>query len=299
MDHAPVALFVYNRPAHTRRTAEALAANEGARETDLFVFSDGPRGPREEAQVREVRVYLKALAGFRTLTVIERPSNLGLRASIVEGVTRLCSERGRVIVLEDDLVTSPHFLSFMNGGLRRFADDAPVMQVAGFMFPSAVRFGEDAALLPLVTSWGWATWQRAWRHFDPAGEGYARLAADRALRRRFDLNGHYPYFRLLKAQRRGRADSWAILWYLSVFLKQGLGLFPRKTLVYNIGFDGSGANRFARGFEQDALDPDFKVATWPRSAEPSPLADEVVNGLPAPRFTLSALLKRMLSLLPE
>jgi hypothetical protein len=294
MNRAPIALFVYNRPSHARRTLEALLANPGAADSDLFVFSDGAKSPRDEAAVRQVREYARSLRGFRRVTLVERPANLGLRASIIDGVTGLCRERGRVIVLEDDLVTSPHFLDFMNGGLEAYQQAERVMQIAGYMFPTSVPLPEDALFLWVSTSWGWATWDRAWQHFDPSAGGYERLAQDAALREKFNLNGHYKYFDLLRAQREGRRDSWAILWYLSVFLQEGLVLYPRKSLVRNIGFDGSGANRFIKEFAQEDLEPSFRVTSFPRSVAVSGSAEEIVRALPTPRLTWGSVLRWIL-----
>jgi hypothetical protein len=294
MNRAPVALFAYNRPSHTRRTVEALAANAGASDSDLFIFSDAAKNARVEPAVGQVREFAKSIRGFRTVTVVERPANLGLRASIIDGITRLCRERGRVIVLEDDLVTSPHFLEFMNGGLEAYQGAERVMQIAGYTFSSTVSIPEDALFLTVSTSWGWATWERAWKHFNPDATGYERIASDPVLREKFNLNNHYGYFDLLRAQREGRRDSWAILWYLSVFLQDGLVLYPRKTLVRNIGFDGSGANRFIREFAQEDLDPDFRVVTYPQTVAISPHAQAVIKALPSPRLTPGSLLRWLL-----
>src|SRR5436190_14710375 len=295
MECAPAALFVYNRPEHTRRTVEALLRNPEASNTDLIVFSDAPRAPKAAEKVREVRDYVRTIQGFKSLTVEERTRNAGVRASIIEGVTQLCRKRGRVIVLEDDLLTSPHFLEFMNAGLERSDRERRVMQVSGHSFPISIGLPEDAILLPFTTSWGWATWDRAWRHFDAQGSGYERLAGDKSLKRRFDLYGGYRFFDLLTSQRQGKVDSWAILWYLSVFLQEGLGLFPRKTLVRNIGLDGSGVNRFRRSVPGQEENPDFRVSRLPERAEPSPLSETVLRGFfPGGHSALVSLVRRLL-----
>ena len=169
--------------------------------------------------------------------------NRGLAASIIDGVSRLSSAHGRVIVVEDDLAVAPVFLDFLNRSLDRYADSAQVMQISGHMFSVDLKLGQsDAVFLPFTTSWGWATWERAWRHFDPGMASFDRLAGNAALRKRFDLNNAYPYFSMLKKQKAGQVDSWAIRWYLSVFMRDGLALFPRRSLVDNEGFDGSGTN---------------------------------------------------------
>ena len=176
------------------------------------------------------------------MTVVERSRNLGLANSIIEGVTRLCTERGRVIVVEDDLTVSRHFLEYMNQALDRYADDERVMQVSGYMFPVSLGTETDALFLPLTTSWGWACWQRSWKKFDPGGSGREALSRDPSMRRRFNLDGAYDYAGMLDAQAAGKIDSWAIRWYLSVFLRGGLVLYPARTLVRNLGFDDSGTH---------------------------------------------------------
>ena len=239
---APVALFVYNRPWHTRQTVEALRKNAGAGDSDLIVFSDGPRDGASEEQVREVRRYLRTVEGFRSIRIVERDTNLGLADSIISGVTEVVDEYGRIIVLEDDLLTAPGFLAYMNFALGRYEEEERVMQISGHMFDVDIKAETDAVFLPFTTSWGWATWKRAWGDFDPSMAGYERLRKDRKLRRSFNLDGSYDYFGMLKSQRKGKIDSWAIRWYLSVFLRHGLVLFPVKSLVRNIGFDDSGTH---------------------------------------------------------
>lgn len=247
--------------------------------------------------VREVREYIKAIGGFKSVTIIERATNMGLAASIIDGVTRLSAEHGQVIVLEDDLVTSPHFLSYMNDGLTRYEKDERVMQIAGYMFLVKLAIEDDALFLPFISSWGWATWQRAWRHFDPHAKNYQRLVNDVGLQRQFDLSSHYKYFKMLRAQQRGKIDSWAIRWYLSVFFCKGLVLYPRKTLVHNLGVDGSGVNCVASSFVQDYPEKDFRVTAWPSSIEISAHAQTVYQNMPSPKLSTVSILNRMKNLL--
>lgn len=244
--YAPIALFVYNRPWHTQQTVEALKNNELAAESDLYIFSDAAKKPDAVAAVNEVRDYIKSITGFKSVSIIERDKNWGLANSIIDGVTRLCNELGRVIVLEDDLVTSPYFLEYMNTALERYQNDEKVMQISGHMFPIEVSVETDAVFLPMTTSWGWATWQRAWQYFDPIASGYEALKRDSKLRHRFNLDGAYNYYGMLGRQLQGKIDSWAIRWHLSVFIRGGITLFPVKTMVENIGFDGSGTHGAAK-----------------------------------------------------
>jgi hypothetical protein len=266
---APIALFAYNRPEHLRRTVDALRANPLAAESELHVFCDAARKPEHAEAVASVRRYVRTVGGFRAVRVIERERNLGLAQSIIQGVTRLCEEHGCVIVVEDDLLVAPAFLSFMNGGLARYAEEERVMQVSGYMFPVPVETPCQSLFLPLVTSWGWGCWQRSWSHFDPEARGMVRLRADTALRRKFNLNGAYDYYGMLKAQAAGKVDSWAVRWHLSVMLRDGLVLYPRETLVQNIGIDGSGTH----GAGTRALQ---RVPTWAPAGAPRPaFPDEV------------------------
>jgi hypothetical protein len=242
MSLAPIALFTFKRPKHTLRTLEALACNPEFTNSPLHVFCDGARRPDEESAVLETRQLVRAWPHPHK-TIHESPGNRGLAASIIEGVSRLCDSHGRVIVVEDDLVVSPVFLDFLNRALDHYVDEPRVMQLSGHMF--AVDFPPgtpEAVFLPFTTSWGWATWQRAWSQFDPDMRAFYPLRADRAMRRRFDLDNAYPYFEMLQKQRAGEIDSWAIRWYLSVFTAGGIVLYPRDSLVSNDGFDGSGTN---------------------------------------------------------
>jgi hypothetical protein len=293
---APIALFVYNRPTHTRQTVEALRANPLAASTELHVFSDGPRTPETAPRIREVREYLKTIVGFAKVTVHERDRNFGLAASVIDGVTRLCGAAGRVIVVEDDLLVAPHFLDYMNSALERYHDEAEVMQVSGYMFPIDVAAEADAFFMPFTTSWGWATWERAWQYFDPAMTGFDALAGNRQLRDRFNLGGAYDYFDMLERQRGGSIDSWAIRWYLSVFMRNGLTLYPARTLVRNIGFDGSGTHCVdadVEQAEQAAMQPHFRVEKFPTRIQLRPDWKRVLAALPVRRRRAGDLMRNV------
>lgn len=238
---SPIALFTYNRPKHTRQTVEALQRNEIASESDLFIFSDAPKNLKAVAAVREVREYIRGITGFKSVTVVERENNFGLAASIIDGVTNLCDEYGQVIVLEDDLVVSPVFLTFMNTALDKYRDEERVMQISGNMFP--VLHPETLPktfFCRATTSWGWATWERAWRKFEPSAQKLASKIIAQKLRKEFDIGG--DHFQMLVMQENGEGDSWAIRWYASVFLAGGLCLHPSLSLVANIGHDRSGVH---------------------------------------------------------
>lgn len=219
----------------------ALRAARGFAESQLVVFCDGPRTDADAGAVVATREVARELSPPGTRFVFHECNN-GLRRSIVAGVGTLLDEFGTVIVIEDDLRVAEGFLEFMNAALDHYADDEKVMQVSGHQFPVVVERKGKSMFLPLTTTWGWATWHRAWQHFDPDAAGYQKLLDDPKLRKRFDLDGSYPFFKMLQMQRDGLVDSWGILWYLSVFVRGGLVLFPPQALVKNEGFDGSGTH---------------------------------------------------------
>ena len=238
---APVTLFTYSRLDHTRRTVEALRLNLGSWDTDLIVYSDAPRTSDKAQAVAAVREYLKTITGFRSVTIHTRPYNYGLAKSIIEGVTEVLSLYERIIVLEDDMVTSPHFLRYMNEALDRYTDDERVISVHGYVYPVQDTLPE-AFFLRGADCWGWATWRRGWALFNPAGQALQDELSRRNLINAFDFNGAYGYSQMLESQIKGTNDSWAIRWYASAYLADKLTLYPGRSLVRNIGNDFSGTH---------------------------------------------------------
>ena len=239
MDKAPIAFFVYNRPEHTRRALESLAQCEGAVKSELFIFCDGPKQPEDEEAVRRVRTLVKSRQWCGKVNIIERDENRGLADSIIAGVTEIVNRYGRIIVLEDDLVLSSQFLNYMNDALEIYKDVSRVMHISAYMFPVT---GEppDTFFYRVSSCWGWATWKRAWDKFEADADKLLNMINARGLKKTFDIEGSIAYYEMLKAQSEGKLDSWAVRWYASVFLLDGLCLHSGKSLVLNIGHDGSG-----------------------------------------------------------
>lgn len=241
MTCAPIVLFVYNRLWHTQQTIESLQKNKLSDRSELFIYSDAPRNGSDLRSVNEVRNYIKTVNGFKKVSIIEREKNWGLANSIIDGVTNIVNKYGRVIVLEDDLVTSPHFLTYMNEALELYANDNRVISVHGYVYPVEDKLPE-AFFLPGADCWGWATWQRGWELFNSNGKYLLdELMRTKSLRS-FDFNGSYPYSKMLKGQIQGRNDSWAIRWYASAYLANKLTLYPGRSMVRNIGNDNSGTH---------------------------------------------------------
>jgi hypothetical protein len=236
----PVALFAYNRPDHLRRTVATLAANELAAETDLIIFSDGPRRERDKPGVESVRAFVSGIQGFRSLEIHLQPRNLGLAQSIISGVTAVCERFGRVIVLEDDLETSRFFLRYMNEALDLYENEPAVASIHGYTFPVRSELPETFFIRG-TDCWGWATWKRAWDILNPDGTALLQELERRQLTHAFNLSGTVPNTQMLRDRIAGGAQ-WEVLWHASAFLANMVTLFPAKSLVHNIGTDGTGVH---------------------------------------------------------
>ena len=241
MNCAPILLFVYNRPEHTQRCIESLKRNSLATDSTLYIYADGAKDDTQQAAVNEVRSYIHTICGFKETIIIERDENWGLARNIIDGVTTQVNQYGRVIVLEDDLVVAPYFLQFMNDALETYQDEPKVGHIQACDFTQDPSLPETF-LIKWTGSWGWATWDRAWKHFNPNGKELLQELEQRKLTHRFDFNGKYGFTRMLRRQIKGKNNSWAIRWNASLFLKDILSLNVGKSLIQNEGFDGSGTN---------------------------------------------------------
>lgn len=238
---APIALFVYNRPEHTRRTLSYLQKNVLADESRLFIFSDGPKTEADKAKVEEVRQLAKEVTGFKSVKVITRKENLGLANSIISGVTKLVNEYEKVIVFEDDLLSSPYTLQYFNEALTRYANEERVMHIGAYMYDLKDTQLPQTFFYRAATSWGWATWARAWKDFEP---DINKLMSqfDKQKTFMFSIENNMNFWKQMKEFKSGKNNSWAIRWYASIFLRNGLTLNPSHSLVHNIGHDGSGVH---------------------------------------------------------
>lgn len=237
--NAPIILFAYRRPWHLAQVVDSLLANPSSSGSDLIVFSDASRSEKDSGKVAAVRDFLGTVRGFRNVQVIRREENYGLSRNIVQGVSAVLGKHGKAIVLEDDITVSNVFLEFMNQGLEQFASDDSIASITGFAYEPEISM-PSRYLLPFTSCWGWGTWMRSWNGFRADGSSLLHEIRSRKLSRKFDLDGTYPYSRMLEDQIAGRNDSWAIRWYASTFLKDQMTIYPEKSLVSNIGWDGTG-----------------------------------------------------------
>ena len=246
MNLAPIVLFVYNRPWHTARTIEALQDNHLAKESELYVYSDASKCDSDEMEVREVRRIIRKIEGFKKISIIEREKNYGLANSIIAGVTNIVTENGKIIVLEDDLVTSRNFLMFMNKGLTVYETRSDIVSVTGFNFRSSFmnypkNYEGNVFLNIRPMSWSWATWKDRWKHVDWELHDYEKFISSKKEIRSL-CRGGTDLVGMLKLQVDGVIDSWYIRWAFHAYRHNLYTIYPRISHVNNIGHDGTGAH---------------------------------------------------------
>lgn len=234
---APICLFTYNRPDKTKQTIEALKNNFLAAESELFIFSDGPKDEFDKLKIIDVRRYLESITGFKKITLIKSQDNKGLANSIISGVSEIIQRYGKVIVLEDDLITSPNFLDFMNQGLSFYKNDRKIHSISGYTMdlPSLKNYPKDYYLSYRASSWGWATWLDRWENVDWNASEYSSFKFKVGMQIKF-MRGGSDMPRMLKRKINNKNDSWAILWCFDQFIKNQYAIFPTKSKIKNIGY---------------------------------------------------------------
>ncbi|MBC7872337.1 MAG: glycosyltransferase [Chitinophagaceae bacterium] len=275
----PIDLIAYKRHQHLRRALDSLSRCRRLDECQLYIYCDGAKKLEHLGSVQATKQVAREWTAQLGAILIERDQNMGLARSIVSAVSELCTQYGRVIVLEDDLVMSPDFLDHMLRGLEHYQDTPEVMQISGYMFPLDPPPLQELFLLPLTTTWGWATWAQAWQAFNWDASDSVEFFANPANRHQFDLDGAYSYTIMLEDRLAGKNDSWGILWWYRVFRDGGLVLYPRYSLVRNEGFDGSGTHWNIPSTEQNGMEIKTK---WMPIATNTSLPD--VNAVDTPTF---------------
>lgn len=243
---APIVLFVYNRLKHTKATIQALQNNSLAEESVLYIFSDGPKQPEEKESVEAVREYIKTVSGFKNIFINERDKNFGLAESIIDGTSTVLIQHGKIIVLEDDLITSKYFLKYMNDALKIFRDVENVFSVTGFSFTTKFMqfpksYEEEIYLNIRPMSWSWATWIDRWEDVDWKVKDYDVFIKNSKQKKEFNRGGT-DLTRMLKNQMNGKLNSWYIRWTFHAFKRNKLTVYPRIAYVNNIGHDASGVH---------------------------------------------------------
>lgn len=238
--HAPVAVFAYERLDHLEKTINALQANDGAKATEMYVYSDGARNHNAE-RVESVRRYLRSLDGFKKVNLVEHDQNIGLAANIKSGISNVFTEHDRIIVLEDDIVTSPNFLLYMNAALQFYERNGKVGHINAWTYPLSEKCREEFYFLDMMNCWGWATWKDTWSAFNDDAEHWENVLTW-VEKNRIDLDGSGEFWPQVTSNIRGKKKTWAIFWFLSLVESGLLSLTPRTSFCQNIGHDGSGEN---------------------------------------------------------
>jgi len=207
----------------------------------LIVFSDASKNDGTKEGVEETRLYLKTITGFKSIRIVEREKNFGLANNIVDGVTFVINEFGKIIVLEDDLLTSPYFLKYMNEAMNIYENEEDVISVNGYIYPLKKKLPESFFIRG-ADCLGWGTWKRGWDLFEKDGQSLLSEIKKKGLKKEFDFSGSYNYTKMLEKQSKGMIGSWAIRWYASAYLKEKLTLYPVRSLIFHNGSDGSGTN---------------------------------------------------------
>lgn len=243
MDLAPIVLFVYNRPWHTLQTLSALKNNDLADQSSLYIYADGPKvnASKEDIdKINEVRQTIQKEKWCKEVVIVERDENFGLAKSVIVGVTEIVNKYGKIIVLEDDIKVSKHFLEYMNNALVAYELENKVAGISAFCYPNQGQL-KSTYFLPIGCSWGWSTWARSWVNFEKEASKLIHSIKEQNLVAHFNFGG-YQFYKMLQNQCDEIIDSWAVRFYASFFLRSQLFLYPEKSLVRNIGFDTSGTH---------------------------------------------------------
>ena len=261
---APIVLFVYNRPEHTIRTLEALQKNKLSDQSILYIFSDGYKegsSVADKNKIDKVREIINSKKWCDQVIIKESEFNKGLAPSVIEGVSKVINEYGKAIILEDDLITSSFFLTYMNEGLARYENNDQVKQISGYI-PVKIKTDkkQSSFFLPVTTTWGWGSWKRVWNQvdFNPTDYKNAKLYSD------FNLGDRLDYSGMLEAQMESnKISSWGIRFWWDIFKKKGIVLYPDQSLVSNIGMDGTGTHNPTAKINSN-IDLQYQIKYYPQ-----------------------------------
>lgn len=262
---APIVLFVYNRPTHTKCTIEGILQNPEASQSTLYIFSDGIKPNANEENIRNweaVRSYIKTIKGFKDIIIEESEYNKGLAQSIIYGCTKVINKHGKIIMFEDDIIPSPFFLSYVNECLNKYQNDNRIWSVCGYVNNNYIQANEnedDIYLVNRSSSWGFGTWKRCWDKIIWDKETLRGIAAYNNIIKEFDKWGGKDssiiFFNMLK----GKNSSWAIRYHFTAFLNNMTSIYPQKSLIKNIGWDGSGTHCGNKTFHLTLMDREIII----------------------------------------
>ena len=246
MNLAPIVLFVYNRPYNTKLLLESLEQNYLSKSSTLYIYCDGPKtnlNKNEIDKIQQVKDIIYKIKFCKKVIIVESPTNKGLANSVIDGISEILKIYEKIIVLEDDLILGTNFLEYMNISLNKYENESRVMQISAFQFP-IIDENNKSFFLPVITTWGWGTWKRVWENVDFEPIDWDIFLSNRNNRKKFDLNGSYPYSKMLDLQmKKNEYGSWGIRFYFDIFKKNGLTLFPSHPFVQHTDSDFSGTHK--------------------------------------------------------
>lgn len=257
MKYAPIVLFAYNRKDLLEQTVNALKENHLADESRLFIFSDGPKNSKDKVRVDEVRQYIEAIDGFKEIDINYSENNKGLATSVITGVDSVIRKYGKVIVVEDDLITSKNFLRYINKSLDQYKNEKHIFSCTGYSYPPnrftlPDDYPHDVFLGHRAHSWTWATWLDRWETIDWQVSGYVEMLMDDEKVAQFQRGGH-DMADMLSRQMFGLLDSWAIRYCYAQYKYNGYTLYPSKSFTHNIGFGDNATHCLGSSKPYDVL----------------------------------------------
>lgn len=260
---APIVVFCYNRPSHIIQTLKALKANKLASESRLFIYSDGYKSEIDKNNVEKVRQIIESISGFKEVRIIKRDLNWGLAKSVIHGVSEILNRFGKIIVIEDDLITSSFFLTYMNESLTRYENDNNIFSVSGYVPPLSALNEADVFLYPRTSSWGWGTWASSWEMVDWRVSDFDQFIRNKIKIQQFNRGG-IDLTPMLLNQKKGVINSWAIRFSFSCFTQNMFCLYPRFSMVKNIGIDGSGTHhRNSNKYDNEIFESEIDFSEQP------------------------------------
>jgi GT2 family glycosyltransferase len=243
---APIVLFAYNRPVHLQKVLDALSQNEESKSSVLYIYCDGPKSASNEIDQNNLDLVYNICVNenrFREKFIIRNAQNKGLANSVINGVTDILKKYQKIIVLEDDIMPSVGFLNYMNSALNLYSEEDQVGCIHAWNYElNYSNFDQSTFFLKGADCWGWGTWSRAWDLFNPNAKELLDIVSTKKIEFQVNRNGTYPFVDMLRQQIDGKVDSWAIRWYVSLFLENKYCLHPTRPIVKNIGFDNSGVH---------------------------------------------------------
>jgi hypothetical protein len=278
---APIALFVYKRLNFLKILIDSLKKNTLSKKSAVYIFSDGWKNKYEKEKVLNVRKYIANISGFKKIFIILRSKNFGLSKNIINGINFVLRKNKKIIILEDDLKLSRYFLKYINEGLQIYNNEKKVASISGWSFPINFKKNiNDHFFIRGADCWGWGTWRRSWKEFEPDGKKLLKKIKNNNLIKEFNLNGSFNYFKMLKDQVNKKNNSWAVRWYASAFLLNMQTLYPKVSLVKNIGTqNGTHSNFDYLNLSKSANKASYKLIIKKKVKEDQAAKLQIINFL--------------------